>query len=135
MNAASLCRAGVAAAFGLSGGFALATGLSGALPLRQEAGAVDAGGWMPALVLLALLAVAGGLAVWHRGGGALSAALRRTTRAPHPVPARLASVALTPQASVHVVRWQGEELLLGCTSQQVTVLARKPGAAAAGEEP
>lgn len=38
---------------------------------------------------------------------------------------RLSSQPLTPQASVHVVRWDGEELLLGCTAQQVSLLARR----------
>lgn len=48
--------------------------------------------------------------------------LPRDTRG---VPARLASVALTPQASVHVVQWHGEEFLLACTAQQVTVLSQR----------
>lgn len=38
---------------------------------------------------------------------------------------RRASQALTPHASVHVLRWNGEEILLGCTAQQIRVLARK----------
>lgn len=50
--------------------------------------------------------------------------LPRDTRG---VPARLASVALTPQASVHVVQWHGEEFLLACTPQQVTVLSQRKG--------
>ncbi len=44
------------------------------------------------------------------------------------VPSRLGSVALTPQASVHVVKWHGEEYLLACTPQQVTVLSQRKAA-------
>lgn len=51
---------------------------------------------------------------------------------------RVSSQTLTAQASVHVVTWHGEELLLGCTPQSVTVLARHPAppqASAPGEGP
>jgi hypothetical protein len=126
----------VLVACGCLAGIAAASGLPGQLPLRKDPEPVDAGTWLPALVLLALLVAAGGLAVWHRGGAALAAAMKRTLRSEHrPGPARVSSVALTPQASIHVVHWQGEELLLGCTAQQVTLLARKPGAATLGDPP
>lgn len=46
---------------------------------------------------------------------------------------RLSSQALTPQASVHAVAWNGEEYLVGCTSQQVILLARKGIPPAGGE--
>jgi flagellar biogenesis protein FliO len=46
---------------------------------------------------------------------------------------RLCSQALTPQASVHAVQWNGEEFLLGCTGQQVTLLARRSAPEATGE--
>jgi flagellar biogenesis protein FliO len=46
---------------------------------------------------------------------------------------RLASQALTPHASVHAVAWNGEEYLVGCTPQQVTLLARRRLDAAPGE--
>ena len=36
------------------------------------------------------------------------------------------SQALTPHASVHAVQWKGEEFLLACTPQQVTLVARRP---------
>lgn len=35
------------------------------------------------------------------------------------------SFRLTPRASVHVVRWDGKELLLGCADQAVTVLGER----------
>lgn len=125
----------VLVACGLLAGLAAASGLPGQLPLRKDPEPVDAGTWLPALGLLALLVAAGGLAAWHRGGSTLAAAMKRTLRGEHrPGPARVSSVALTPQASIHVVHWQGEELLLGCTAQQVTVLARAPGAATRGDQ-
>lgn len=125
----------VAVAWSLAGGLALASTLPAPLPLRRDVEPVDAGTWMPALVLLALLVVAGGLVVWHRGSGVLAAAMKRTAPGQRAGPARVSSVALTPQASVHVVHWQGEELLLGCTPQEVTLLARRPGPPATGDQP
>ena len=100
--------------------------LSGSLPLRKEADPPDTSLWMPAVVLLALLGVAGGVVVWQRGAGAFTAGLRRRpAREARRGPDRLSSLVLTPQASVHVVQWQGEELLIGCTAQQVTVLCKR----------
>ena len=64
--------------------------------------------------------------------GALGAALKRLPPPQNAGPARLASMAPTPQASVHVVQWQGEELLLGCTAQGVSLLARRPAPPAEG---
>ncbi len=37
------------------------------------------------------------------------------------------SVRLTGHASIHVVRWQGKELLVGCSDQEVTVLGQDAG--------
>lgn len=37
----------------------------------------------------------------------------------------LEQTSLTQHASVHVIEWNGEELLLGCTSHSVALLARK----------
>ncbi len=34
---------------------------------------------------------------------------------------------LTPQASVHIIRRGSEELIVGCTPQQVTLLSRRTG--------
>jgi flagellar biogenesis protein FliO len=52
--------------------------------------------------------------------------VRHLPRDARAVPSRVASVPLTPQASVHVVQWNGQEFLLACTSQQVTVLSQRP---------
>uniref|UniRef100_UPI001819E316 flagellar biosynthetic protein FliO n=1 Tax=Ramlibacter sp. TaxID=1917967 RepID=UPI001819E316 len=41
----------------------------------------------------------------------------------------LASKPLAPQCSVHVVRWAGRELLVGCTPQAVTLLDTREAAA------
>jgi len=114
-----------AAACALACGIAAASALPGNLPLRKEAEPPDRALWMPAVLLLALVGVAGGIAVWQRGAGVFTAALRRPAREPRRGPERLSSLVLTPQASVHVVQWQGEELLIGCTAQQLTVLCRR----------
>jgi flagellar biogenesis protein FliO len=79
-----------------------------------------------------LLALAGGAVVLVRRRAGVSgiSPFKHLGRDPHL--ARLASQALTPHASVHVVRWGTEELLLGCTSQQVRVIARRPAGPASG---
>ena len=97
--------------------------LPGSLPLRRDAEpASDGGFWMPSLLLLGLALAAGGYVAWRRGGSlADRSAGRRADRAI----TRISSQALTPQASVHAVAWNGEEYLLACTAQQVTLLARR----------
>jgi hypothetical protein len=108
-------------------------GLPGSLPLRRDAEvAADGGPWMPSALLLGLGLAAGGYVAWRR----------RARRQPHPggrwggpAVARLSSQALTPHASVHAVQWNGEEFLLACTTQQVTVLAHRPVAADQGGTP
>jgi hypothetical protein len=62
----------------------------------------------------------------QRGRGALAALARPRHGTARAGPVRVASVPLTPQGSVHVVQWQGEEFLLGCTVHQVTLLAQRP---------
>jgi len=81
-------------------------------------------------VLLGLAAAAGGYIAWRRGG-LTRGRTTRAHRAEHTL-TRLSSHALTPHASVHAVQWNGEEYLLGCTAQQVTLLARRTPAP--GEE-
>jgi hypothetical protein len=44
----------------------------------------------------------------------------------------VASQVLGRGQALHAVRWGGEELLLGCTDRQITVLARR---AVAGSDP
>jgi flagellar biogenesis protein FliO len=64
-------------------------------------------------------------AMLQRGKGAFASMVKHLPRDTRGLPTRLASVALTPQASVHVVQWQGQEFLLGCTQQQLTVLSQR----------
>lgn len=94
------------------------------LPLRREPASASAGSsWLVASGALAVLALGGTVMVGRRRGWPWlqpAARARRDT-----APLRTASQALTAQASIHAVRWHGEELLLGCTPQQVTVLARR----------
>jgi len=99
------------------------TALPASLPLRRDASAApDTGSWAPSAILLALLGAGGAWLGWRRLGRAGVAAAARAR--PEPI-VRLSSQALTPQASVHAVQWAGEELLLACTPQQVTVVSRR----------
>jgi flagellar biogenesis protein FliO len=41
-------------------------------------------------------------------------------------------VQLTPHTSLHVVHWHGEEILLGCSMQSITILGRQPASAKNG---
>lgn len=95
------------------------------LPLRRDE-ARDGGsaGWVPAAVVLTSLALAGAWLLWRRGVPHVGS-VRGASRKEALLAVRLSSQPLTPHTSVHVVRWHGEELLLGCTAQQVNVLARK----------
>jgi len=96
------------------------------LPLKREEASVSAGS--PALVAAGVLVViaAAGLLALRRGAPGALQRWKAGRADPGGSFVRLSSQSLTPHASVHVVRWSGEELLLACTAQQVTVLARKP---------
>jgi hypothetical protein len=111
-----------------AGASAPAGRLPPALPLRRDAPVgAEATTWMPALALLSVAAAAGGLWLWRRGptrGTGQRLARRQETEV-----VRLSSQALTQQASVHVVQWQDEEFLLGCTAQHVTLLSRRAATA------
>jgi hypothetical protein len=41
-------------------------------------------------------------------------------------PRSVGRTVLSPQVALHVVEWRGEELLLACTSQSISVVARHP---------
>lgn len=92
------------------------------LPLRPEPSA-GADSWPTALAWLGIAGAAGGL-WWYLRVGARSPRRRNVANGEGVV--RLSSQALTPHASVHAVRWNGEEYLLACTSQEVTLVARRP---------
>lgn len=95
------------------------------LPLRRdEAGDSGSAAWVPAAVVLTGIALAGGWLLWRRGMPHVRNS-RGASRKEALLAVRLSSQPLTPHTSVHVVRWHDEELLLGCTAQQVNVLARK----------
>lgn len=104
------------------------------LPLRrEEMGASGGGAWTAAMLLVVLGLVAAVLVLRRRGTAALLRSPATWPAGAHV--AKLSSLPLTPQASVHAVRWHGEELLLACTSQQVTVLARRAVPSAAEPAP
>ncbi|MBC5785108.1 flagellar biosynthetic protein FliO [Ramlibacter sp. USB13] len=125
------CGAAAAAATEPAPAAPAVTSLPASLPLRRDAAAPpSAPGWWSSLAVLTLVGAGGAWTVWRRlarrrpplAGGAEDS---------HAV--RVSSQALTAHASVHVVRWNGEELLVGCTGQQLQLLARRPGSAAPQE--
>ncbi len=102
------------------------------LPLRRDTGLgesiAESAGW--AVLFVAVLAAAGFVMVRRRalpGLGPGSHWLRPAAKTS--VPKALWRTSLTQQASLHLVEWQGEELLLGCTPQSVSLLARRAGGA------
>ena len=101
--------------------------LPASLPLRREGAPETGSSWMPPIALLAVAGAGGAWAWWRR-----KARSRGLARSPERI-LRLSSQALTPQASVHAVQWNGEEFLLACTAQQVTLLSRR-AATPGGEE-
>lgn len=103
--------------------------LPSALPVRRdvpEPGSPPP--WTSTLGLLSLGAALGGWWIWTR-----RASRSRLARNVNPI-VRLGSQALTQQASVHAVQWNGEEFLLGCTAQGVVLLSRRSVPASPGEE-
>lgn len=103
------------------------------LPLQRASDASGASAdilaWAAVMVLAAL--VAGWIWAKRGGGTWRGAALRwNVRRASRDAPTTVARTSLTPAASLHVVEWQGEELLLGCTAQSIAILARRPAASA-----
>ena len=119
----------VCGALGAQAPAASAGSLGASLPVRRDGDtAADAGTLAPALALI-VLAGAGGAWVWWRSPRRLA---RGPTRGGQIV--RLSSQPLTTQVSVHALQWRGEELLVACSAQEVTVLSRR-SAAAEGDEP
>ena len=99
--------------------------LPASLPVKRGAiSAPDAASWSPGVAVLAIAGAAGGFWLWRRGFGRN---LIRGVRAGANDSAvmRLSSQPLTPHASVHAVQWKGEEYLIACTAQNVTLLSRK----------
>jgi flagellar biogenesis protein FliO len=104
---------------------AAVTELGRDLPLKREEPASAVGSsWIAATVLLAIAAAAA-LLLRRQAAGSLLGALA-ANRKPGASLVRLGSQPLTTHASLHAVRWNGEELLLACTAQQVTLIARRP---------
>ena len=107
--------------------------LPSTLPLRRDLSVgSDGTGWKPSFALLAFVGAAGAGMFWWRTSRA-----RRAFGGARPDAAavlRLSSQALTPHASVHAVRWNGEEFLVACTAQAVTLLSRRTADGAEGEQ-
>lgn len=105
-------------------------GIPETIPLKREASreAFGSNGWEWGMLGLLLVAVAI-LGAYRK----MKPSGRLTGAGDKVMLQRLASQALTPQASVHCIRWKGEDLLVGCTAGSVTLLARKVSDAAATE--
>lgn len=120
------------AAFALPAAGGASAPAFGSLPLqRGEASTAAAFGWgemLGAIVLLAVLLVA--LQYVRRRGGASGMKWWAAKPAAGGLRAG-AAVRLTPAASVHVLQWGSEELLVACTGSSVTLLDRRPQAAEA----
>ena len=105
---------------------ASAVHLSAALPLRRDDTSEE-----PARAVLAwsvvLLAIAAGVAyVFLRRSGRLAKGGSMWGGQADLALRRGAGLPLSTHASVQVVQWGSDEYLLGCTPQQVTLLARRP---------
>jgi flagellar biogenesis protein FliO len=126
------CTAALGAEKEMQGGLAKEAPLPSSLPLRRDAAEASPHmGWWPSLVLLTLAGAGGAWTLRRRARrGTTTAARKGEDR--HAV--RVSSQALTAHASVHVVRWNGEELLVGCTAQQLQLLARRNAPDAPPEE-
>jgi flagellar biogenesis protein FliO len=100
------------------------------LPLKRDgendSSLAGSAGW--AVVFLLVLAGVGLVVVRQRKtGGAQASVNRWFRRTPDSAGLQLLSQSsLTAHASVHVVCWHDEELLVACTRESVTVLARRP---------
>jgi flagellar biogenesis protein FliO len=132
-----MCRIGCiarrTAALGMALPFALAaqpvvpsapaSGPFGNLPLQRDAMGADAMAWTTQLGIAVLLILAAAFACrWLRHRGPLRSG--GTLRS-------ISAVRLTPAASVHVVQWGDDEMLIACSGSGVTLLARRPAAVAA----
>lgn len=111
--------------------------LSSALPLkRDEASDASPEQVLVAVTVVLALALGAGYLVLRRNGGGLAAGMsgRWGSRDAAVVRSR-GRLPLSQHASVHVVQWGDEELLLGSTAQQVTLLAKRQLPASAGTVP
>lgn len=127
MGALRTAAVSLACALSCAGCLAQATApapLAGNLPLRRETASPAPGGaWSTPALLAGLTGAAGAWAWWRRAARKRTSAGRDADKT---TVHRLSSQALTQQASVHAVRWNGEEFLLGCTAHQVTLISRRP---------
>jgi hypothetical protein len=118
-----LCAGAAANSQTVDGALRGATGTAApAFRMRTDASAgTEARSWSGVLALAGIGAL-GGWGWWRRSRSRLG--LPAAARSSAAGLQRVHSQALTQHASVHAVRWNGEEFLLACTSQQVTLIAR-----------
>jgi hypothetical protein len=106
------------------------------LPLKRdsssETSTVESLAW--ATLLLGALTAAGFIAVRRTAwAGKVEGPnwLRPAIKVGSPKP--LARTPLTQHASLHVIEWHSEELLIGCTAQSISLLARRASSSVADD--
>lgn len=109
--------------------------IPGSIPVKREA-EPDGGAMFGLPQLLLLVAVLGGLLWWlpkylrsrsSSGGGLKPGVFSRMVGQRQGDHARvISSSQLAGKATLHVVEWNHEQWLLGCTEHQVSVLAKRP---------
>ena len=110
------------------------------LPLQRtstdEPGSLQLFGW---LMLILLAFVIGAVVIARRNGwpNALSAlGIQRLAKpGQSAAPVVLGRTALSPLLVVYALKWGDDELLVGCTAQSSTLLARRPCAAVNDDKP
>lgn len=107
---------------------AAGTRLSPALALKRDHASEDPSQAVLLAAGLVLAVVLGAGYIGLRRSGRLSAGGSGAWggRAAQPTLRAAGRLALSQQASVHAVQWGDEELLLGSTPHQVTLLAKRP---------
>ena len=134
-------------------GTAVSTGIPLALPVRRDESPAWQTGGVGIFGALAVVMLALGLVVWllwrsgwARGDGNTPSGARHAARSISGGGWRglmavrataqlrvVESARLTPRSSVHVVQWNGQQWLLGCAEQGITVIGHQPGRPASAQ--
>jgi hypothetical protein len=120
---------------------ASATAIAPGIPVLRESEDVqpaDIGAGGVVFMVVGCFVLAGVLLMARGGGSARGSGVARLLRlgrmasagSSTPGPRRLSSTRLTPTHSVHVIQWQGRELLVGCSGDAMQVLAQSVAAPA-----
>jgi MYXO-CTERM domain-containing protein len=103
------------------------------LPLRRDSDAAGPAAVLPWLVVV-LVALGGLWLVRRRRAEGVTAWPFVVRSGLSDAPVVLSARSLGPHASLQVVRWNGKEMLLGCTGHAITVLESRAAAPAPSEQ-